>query len=231
MSKNPEHGRDSLSAGRTAGSPPRQPAPAFAPDFSLTKVNEARTRTLKMNWTVAVERKRSSKEPPCPDLLNTAPVPRYVPRCLPGAAEADPVSHGRGLSAHGHRRHRSRRQICPESGIARRREKDISVEIDGATVMILANKEQSSEVKDEGKVLRKERYWGQIQRSVTLASPIDSAAARAVCENGVLVLTLPKKRAATAGCCRSSRSCKGWTRPAPPALAHGGRRPGTRRAS
>lgn len=109
--------------------------------------------------------------------------------------------------------------------------KDISVEIDGATVMILANKEQSSEVKDEGKVLRKERYWGQIQRSVTLASPIDSAAARAVCENGVLVLTLPKKRAATAGCCRSSRSCKGWTRPAPPALAHGGRRPGTRRAS
>ena len=58
--------------------------------------------------------------------------------------------------------------------------------------MILANKEQSSEVKDEGKVLRKERYWGQIQRSVTLASPIDSAAARAVCENGVLVLTLPK---------------------------------------
>ena len=27
-----------------------------------------------MNWTVAVERKRSSKEPPCPDLLNTAPV-------------------------------------------------------------------------------------------------------------------------------------------------------------
>lgn len=39
--------------------------------------------------------------------------------------------------------------------------KDISVEIDGATVMILANKEQSSEVKDEGKVLRKERYWGR----------------------------------------------------------------------
>lgn len=70
--------------------------------------------------------------------------------------------------------------------------KDISVQIDGATVMISANKEQRSEVKDEGKVLRKERYWGQIERSVTLASPIDSSAAKAACENGVLVLTLPK---------------------------------------
>ena len=207
MSKNPEHGRDSLSAGRTAGSPPRQPAPAFAPDFSLTKVNEARTRTLKMNWTVAVERKRSSKEPPCPDLLNTAPVPRYVPRCLPGAAEADPVSHGRGLSAHGHRRHRSRRQICPESGIARRREKDISVEIDGATVMILANKEQSSEVR------MKARFCA---RNVTGADPTLGDAGQSDrfgrCQGRMRErragADLAEKRAATAGCCRSSRSCK-----------------------
>lgn len=70
--------------------------------------------------------------------------------------------------------------------------KDISVQIDGATVMISTNKEQRSEVKEEGKVLRRERYWGQIERSVTLASPIDASAAKAACENGVLVLTLPK---------------------------------------
>ncbi|TAM86799.1 MAG: Hsp20/alpha crystallin family protein [Candidimonas sp.] len=70
--------------------------------------------------------------------------------------------------------------------------KDISVEIDGNTVMILANKEENTEVKEAGNVVRQERYWGKIQRSVSLASPIDESAAKAVCENGVLVLTLPK---------------------------------------
>ncbi len=70
--------------------------------------------------------------------------------------------------------------------------KDISVEIDGNTVMISANKEKSSETKEVGNVVRQERFWGRIQRSVSLASPIDQAAAKAVCENGVLILTLPK---------------------------------------
>ncbi|MBC9907006.1 MULTISPECIES: Hsp20/alpha crystallin family protein [Achromobacter] len=70
--------------------------------------------------------------------------------------------------------------------------KDISVEIDGNTVMISANKEKSSETKEAGNVVRQERFWGRIQRSVSLASPIDQAAAKAVCENGVLILTLPK---------------------------------------
>lgn len=70
--------------------------------------------------------------------------------------------------------------------------KDITVEIDGNTVMISANKEKSSEVKEAGNTIRQERYWGRIQRSVSLASPIDQATAKAACENGVLVLTLPK---------------------------------------
>jgi len=70
--------------------------------------------------------------------------------------------------------------------------KDISVQIDGNTVMISANKEKSSEATEGGNVVRQERFWGHIQRSVTLASPIDQAGAKAVCENGVLVLTLPK---------------------------------------
>ena len=39
--------------------------------------------------------------------------------------------------------------------------KDISVEIDGATVMILANKEQSSEVRMKARFCAKERYWGR----------------------------------------------------------------------
>lgn len=70
--------------------------------------------------------------------------------------------------------------------------KDITVQIDGNTVMISANKEKHSETKEAGNVIRRERFWGQVQRSVSLASPIDEAAAKAVCENGVLTLTLPK---------------------------------------
>ncbi|CAB3901392.1 Hsp20/alpha crystallin family protein [Achromobacter mucicolens] len=70
--------------------------------------------------------------------------------------------------------------------------KDITVQIDGNTVMISANKEKHSETKEAGNVIRQERFWGQVQRSVSLASPIDEAAAKAVCENGVLTLTLPK---------------------------------------
>lgn len=47
--------------------------------------------------------------------------------------------------------------------------KDISVQIDGNTVMISANKEKSSEATEGGNVVRQERFWGHIQRSVTLA--------------------------------------------------------------
>ncbi|MNJ03144.1 hypothetical protein D3C73_1633510 [compost metagenome] len=41
-------------------------------------------------------------------------------------------------------------------------------------------------------MIRQERFWGRVQRTVSLASPIDQAAAKAVCDNGVLTLTLPK---------------------------------------
>ena len=206
MSKNPEHGRGFIIGGPDGGIATAPTGSRVRSRFFLTKVNEARTRTLKMNWTVAVERKRSSKEPPCPDLLNTAPCPRYVPRCLPGAAEADPVSHGRDFP---------RMDIdVTEAGdkyVLKAElpgvEKNISVEIDGATVMILANKEQSSEVR------MKARFCA---RNVTGADPTLGDAGQSDrfgrCQGRMRErragADLAEKRAATAGCCRSSRSCK-----------------------
>lgn len=69
---------------------------------------------------------------------------------------------------------------------------DIKVVIEGGSVTISAKKEQEKNVQEEGRTIRKERYWGEVQRSISLASPIDQAHARASYENGVLTLILPK---------------------------------------
>lgn len=70
---------------------------------------------------------------------------------------------------------------------------DIHVVIDGPVVTLRAEvKQQDSQTQDE-KVLRTERYYGSVARSFQLASDIDSDKAKARYENGVLILTLPKK--------------------------------------
>jgi HSP20 family protein len=47
-------------------------------------------------------------------------------------------------------------------------------------------------------VLRSERYFGAVSRSFQLPSDIDQESAKAKYDNGVLVLTLPKKRGGAA---------------------------------
>ncbi|GAA6142900.1 Hsp20/alpha crystallin family protein [Hydrogenophaga sp. 5NK40-0174] len=70
---------------------------------------------------------------------------------------------------------------------------DIHVNIDGNVVSLSAEVRQTdTETKGE-KVLRSERYYGSVARSFQLPVEIDNEAARARYENGVLVLTLPKK--------------------------------------
>ena len=46
-------------------------------------------------------------------------------------------------------------------------------------------------------MLRSERYYGAVSRSFQLPADIDEAAAKAKYENGVLLLTLPKKTSST----------------------------------
>jgi HSP20 family protein len=70
---------------------------------------------------------------------------------------------------------------------------DIKVEIDGDVVTISAEAREEKEVKEQGKVIRSERYHGTLQRSFSLGHDIDEAAAEAKLTDGTLELTLPKK--------------------------------------
>lgn len=79
---------------------------------------------------------------------------------------------------------------------------DIKVSIDGNRVSISAEvkkereekdgEEKDGEGKEGSKVIRRERYFGSVSRSFTLAQDVDEGSAQARYDSGVLVLTLPK---------------------------------------
>ena len=73
---------------------------------------------------------------------------------------------------------------------------DIQIALDGKTVTLSAEiKQHDSNNKDE-KTLCSERYYGAVSRSFQLPLDVDTAQAKAKYDNGVLTLTLPKKRVA-----------------------------------
>jgi HSP20 family protein len=69
---------------------------------------------------------------------------------------------------------------------------DVTVSIDGNTVSIRANVEQER-TDQSGNMLRSERIYGEEYRTFTLPQEVDESKAEAKIENGVLILTLPKK--------------------------------------
>jgi len=70
---------------------------------------------------------------------------------------------------------------------------DIHVSIDGNVVTLSAEiKQVDSQTKDDERVLRCERYFGSVSRSVALPADLDQSKATAKYENGVLTLVLPK---------------------------------------
>ncbi len=73
------------------------------------------------------------------------------------------------------------------------KKEDISVRIDGNMVQIDAETKQDKEVKEKGKLLRSERYYGAVSRAFSLSQDIDETKAVAKYENGVLNLELPKR--------------------------------------
>lgn len=75
------------------------------------------------------------------------------------------------------------------------KKEDIHVVVDGDQVSISAEVKQEKEVKDGERVLRSERYFGQVSRAFQLGQPIDDAKASAKFTDGVLELTLPKMKA------------------------------------
>lgn len=74
------------------------------------------------------------------------------------------------------------------------KKEDIKVDIEGNQVSISAETKKETEEKKGETVVRSERYYGQQFRSFTLGSEIDDAKAEAKYRDGVLELTLPKKK-------------------------------------
>lgn len=74
---------------------------------------------------------------------------------------------------------------------------DIHVSIEGNLLSVMAEVKKTAEQKEGDKILRSERYYGKVSRSVPLGQDVDDANARARFENGVLELVLPKKAMTT----------------------------------
>jgi HSP20 family protein len=71
---------------------------------------------------------------------------------------------------------------------------DIQVSVDGNVVTLSAEVKQSDTQAGDEKLLRSERYYGSVSRSFQLPADIDQDTAKAKYDNGVLTLTLPKKK-------------------------------------
>lgn len=79
------------------------------------------------------------------------------------------------------------------------KKEDINIRIDGNVIQIDAESKQEKETKGNGdKVLRSERYFGTVSRTLSLAQDVDDTKAQATYADGVLTLQLPKKASAAA---------------------------------
>ena len=77
------------------------------------------------------------------------------------------------------------------------RKEDVKVHLDGNRVSISAETKQEKEEKEGERVIYSECSQGSSYRSLTLECDVDESKSQAKFENGVLVLTLPKKNMST----------------------------------
>jgi HSP20 family protein len=75
---------------------------------------------------------------------------------------------------------------------------DVHVSIDGQRVTIEGECQQANEQREGEQVVYSERSTRKYQRSFTLPAEVDDASAQARLEDGVLMLSLPKKQGGTA---------------------------------
>lgn len=73
------------------------------------------------------------------------------------------------------------------------KKEDIQVSIEGNQVAISAEIKREKDVKEGDKLLRSERYYGQLSRVFALSQDVDDAAAEAAYKDGILTLQLPKR--------------------------------------
>jgi HSP20 family protein len=72
------------------------------------------------------------------------------------------------------------------------KKEDIQVNIDGDQVSISAEARGEKEVREDERVLHRERYYGKVVRAFRVGTVIDQSAANAKYVDGVLELILPK---------------------------------------
>jgi HSP20 family protein len=77
------------------------------------------------------------------------------------------------------------------------RKEDIEVSIEGNQVTIAAEVKRETEKKDGERILRSERYFGNVYRSFALPAELDEPKCVATYEKGVLELKLVTKAAPT----------------------------------
>lgn len=70
---------------------------------------------------------------------------------------------------------------------------DIRISVDGSQVSITAEVRKEKEEKEGKQVVRRERFFGSVSRNVTLGHPVSEDKAQARYDDGILVLTLPKR--------------------------------------
>lgn len=76
------------------------------------------------------------------------------------------------------------------------KKENIGVAIEGNQVTITAEVKREWERKEGDRLLRSERYFGNVYRSFTLPAELDESASEAKYDNGVLELKLVQKTAA-----------------------------------
>ena len=78
------------------------------------------------------------------------------------------------------------------------KKEDVNVSIDGQRVTIEGECQQANEQRQGEQVVYSERSTRKYQRTFTLPTEVDDANAQARLEDGVLMLSLPKKQGGTA---------------------------------
>lgn len=73
--------------------------------------------------------------------------------------------------------------------------KDLEVQVNGNVLTIRAKKEANTEQKDKNYYIQ-ERYTGSLQRSISLPNSADIEQIDAKLQDGILLLTIPKKERA-----------------------------------
>ena len=87
--------------------------------------------------------------------------------------------------------------IVIQSTVAGVKPEDLDVSITADTVTIRGKRLRSEEV-EEKSYYYKELFWGSFSRTVILPEEIDEATAEAALKNGLLIITLPKKKSPVA---------------------------------